>query len=198
MSYIRVVRQRSLVLISDASVQQCRAGATRTRGKTMSHAAFRIGSTVAWGLGAWLAAVSAGAQVPADAPDSRGIDEIIITAQKRAENIQDVPAAVTVINGAQIDNSGALNVEGLLSLVPTLNFRESVSTIDSSLFLRGVGTINFSIAAEPSVAFVLDGVVQARAGEAFGDLYDIERIEVLRGPQGTLFGKNSSAGAVNV
>jgi iron complex outermembrane recepter protein len=127
-----------------------------------------------------------------------GLEEIIVTAQKRTENIQDVPAAVTVLSGTQIENSGAQNVEGLLALVPTLNFRESVSTIDSSIFLRGVGTINFSIAAEPSVAFVLDGVVQARAGEAFGDLYDVERIEVLRGPQGTLFGKNASAGAINV
>ncbi|MGH8176769.1 MAG: TonB-dependent receptor [Steroidobacter sp.] len=150
-------------------------------------------------LGALVAAAGALAQdAEPQSAAALGLEEIIVTAQKRTENIQDVPAAVTVLSGSQIENSGALNVEGLLSLVPTLNFRESVSTIDSSIFLRGVGTINFSIAAEPSVAFVLDGVVQARAGEAFGDLYDIERIEVLRGPQGTLFGKNASGGVVNV
>ena len=70
--------------------------------------------------------------------------------------------------------------------------------INQSIFLRGVGTSTFSIAGEPSVSTVLDGVVLSRAGEAFTDLVDIERIEVLRGPQGTLFGKNSSAGVVNI
>lgn len=155
-----------------------------------------IGTSAAFA--ALVASTAAIAQNTESQPAAGALEEIIVTAQKRTENIQDVPAAVTVLTGRQIENSGALNVEGLLALVPTLNFRESVSTIDSSIFLRGVGTINFSIAAEPSVAFVLDGVVQARAGEAFGDLYDIERIEVLRGPQGTLFGKNASAGAVNV
>jgi iron complex outermembrane recepter protein len=134
---------------------------------------------------------------PAGATDD-GAPEIVVTAQKREERLQDVPAAVTVVSGDQLDAQGIGSVESLLQLVPTLNFRESATGLDSSLFLRGVGTINFSIAAEPSVAFVLDGVIQARAGEAFGDLYDIERIEVLRGPQGTLFGKNASAGVVNV
>jgi iron complex outermembrane receptor protein len=148
-------------------------------------------------LAAALLALSAGAT--AQAPGSPEVlDEILVTAQKRTENIQDVPAAVTVISGSQIETSGAVNIEGVMALVPTLNFRESVSTLDSALFLRGIGSVNFSLAAEPSVAVVVDGVIQARAGEAFGDLYDIERIEVLRGPQGTLFGKNASAGVVSM
>jgi iron complex outermembrane recepter protein len=124
--------------------------------------------------------------------------DIIVTAQKRAQNLQDVPAAVSVLSASQIEASGSNNIEALQSLVPTLTFRKGGTTLNSSLFLRGVGTINFSIAAEPSVAAVVDGVVLARSGEAFGDLYDIERIEVLRGPQGTLFGKNASAGVVNI
>ena len=78
------------------------------------------------------------------------------------------------------------------------NFRKAGTTLNQALFLRGVGTINFSIAAEPSVAAVLDGVVLSRAGEGFTDLFDVERIEVLRGPQGTLFGKNASAGVINI
>lgn len=132
------------------------------------------------------------------APAATDTEVVIVTAQKREENLQKVPAAVSVISAAALANANAVNIEGITSLIPTLTFNKGGTTLNSSLFLRGVGTINFSIAAEPSVAFVLDGVVMARAGEAFGDLYDLQRIEVLRGPQGTLFGKNASAGVVNV
>ncbi|GGE11881.1 TonB-dependent receptor [Polymorphobacter glacialis] len=124
--------------------------------------------------------------------------EIIVTAQKRSERLQDVPVAVSVVSGDRLAAQGAVNLEGAQYLVPSLNFRKSGTTINQSLYLRGVGTATFSIAGEPSVSTVLDGVVLSRAGEAFSDLVDIERIEVLRGPQGTLFGKNSSAGVVNI
>lgn len=124
--------------------------------------------------------------------------EIIVTAQKRSERLQDVPLAVSVVSGDTLARQGSLNLEGAQYLVPSLNIRKSGTTINQSLYLRGVGTATFSIAGEPSVSTVLDGVVLSRAGEAFSDLVDIERIEVLRGPQGTLFGKNSSAGVVNI
>ncbi len=126
------------------------------------------------------------------------LEEITVTAQKREQNLQDVPIAVSVISGEAIDATGGFTIESLRQLVPSLNIRKTNTQLNQSLFLRGVGTINFAIAAQPSVGFVLDGVVLSSAGEAFGDLYDVERIEVLRGPQGTLFGKNSSAGVVNV
>jgi iron complex outermembrane recepter protein len=132
------------------------------------------------------------------APANPDTEVVIVTAQKREENLQKVPAAVSVLSAAAIANANAVNIEGITTLIPSLTFNKGGTTLNSSLFLRGVGTINFSIAAEPSVAFVLDGVVMARAGEAFGDLYDLQRMEVLRGPQGTLFGKNASAGVVNV
>jgi iron complex outermembrane receptor protein len=135
------------------------------------------------------------APAPADASAD---SEIIVTATKRAQNLQDVAAAITVVGGDAIDARGEGTVEALRELVPSLNLKASQTGLDSSIFLRGVGTINFSIAAEPSVAFVIDGVVQARAGEAFSELYDVERVEVLRGPQGTLFGKNASAGVINI
>ena len=123
---------------------------------------------------------------------------IIITAQKRSERLQDVPVAVSVISGEQIAASGAVSLENAQYLVPTLNFRKSGTAINQSLFLRGVGTSTFSIAGEPSISTVVDGVVYSRAGEAFTDLIDIDRIEVLRGPQGTLFGKNASAGVISI
>ncbi len=131
----------------------------------------------------------------ADADESL---EIVVTAQKRSERLQDVPLAVSVVSGDALARQGAVSLEGAQYLVPALNFRKSGTTINQSLYLRGVGTATFSIAGEPSVSTVLDGVVLSRAGEAFSDLVDIERIEVLRGPQGTLFGKNSSAGVVNI
>lgn len=126
------------------------------------------------------------------------LGEIVVTAQKREQRLQDVPLAVSVIDGDLVDSVGGFNAESLKQLVPSLNIRKTNTQLNQALFLRGVGTINFAIAAQPSVAFVLDGVVLSSAGEAFGDLYDVERVEVLRGPQGTLFGKNASAGVVNV
>jgi iron complex outermembrane receptor protein len=151
-------------------------------------------------LGASTLALStpAVAQDTATAADDGPVAEILVTAQKREERLQEVPVAVSVLTGSAIEAQGGLNIENAQYLVPSLNFRKSGTSLNQALFLRGVGTINFSIAAEPSVAVVLDGVVLQRAGEGFGDLVDIERIEVLRGPQGTLFGKNASAGVVNI
>ncbi len=124
--------------------------------------------------------------------------DIVVTAQKRSERLQDVPLAVSVVTGDALAAQGKVSLEGAQYLVPTLNFLKSGTTLNQSLFLRGVGTATFSIAGEPSVSTVLDGVVFSRSGEAFSDLVDIERLEVLRGPQGTLFGKNASAGVINI
>ena len=147
-------------------------------------------------------ALAIGIASPAFAQDAADEDtanaEIIVTAQKRAESIQDVPVAVSVISGDALERQGGVNIENAQYLVPSLNFRKSGSALNQSLYLRGVGTTTFSIGGEPSVGTVLDGVVLARSGEAFSDLVDIERIEVLRGPQGTLFGKNASAGVINI
>lgn len=137
-------------------------------------------------------------QAPAESEDTRALDAIVVTAQKREQSLQDVPVALTYVDGTQVETVGGFNAEALKLLVPSLNIRKTNTSLNQALFLRGVGTINFAIAAQPSVAFVLDGVVYSSAGEAFGDLYDVERVEVLRGPQGTLFGKNASAGVVNV
>lgn len=126
------------------------------------------------------------------------LEEVIVTAQKREENVQDVPIAVTVLNEELIESAYSNNMESLQQLVPSVSFRKGNTTRNSAITVRGIGTISFSIAAEPSVSTVVDGVVLGRSGQAFSDLYDIERLEVLRGPQGTLFGKNASAGVVNI
>lgn len=134
----------------------------------------------------------------AAAEEAAAPGEIVVTAQKRSENLQDVPLAVSVLSGERISDQGGINLETAQTLIPTLNIQKSGTTLNQSLYMRGVGTATFSIAAEPSVSTVVDGVVYARAGEAFSDLVDIERIEILRGPQGTLFGKNASAGAISI
>ena len=136
---------------------------------------------------------------PAQAPDDdKSFEQIVVTSQKRVQSISDVPVAVSVLRGDQIESAFANNVENLQALVPSVSFRKGTTTRNSALTVRGIGTISFSIAAEPSVATVVDGVVLGRSGQAFADLYDVDRIEVLRGPQGTLFGKNASAGVVNI
>ena len=125
-------------------------------------------------------------------------DQIIVTAQKREQNLQDVPIAISAASGEQLRNAGVTSVAALSELIPSVTFTQSTGDINSSVNIRGVGTSVFSSAVEPSVSFVVDGVVLARQGQAFQDLIDIERVEVLRGPQSTLFGKNASAGVVNV
>ncbi|MFT6048148.1 MAG: iron complex outermembrane receptor protein [Arenicella sp.] len=126
------------------------------------------------------------------------LEEIIVTAQKREQSVQEVPIAVSVLDADKIESAHAVGLEGLQALIPSVSFRKGNTNRNSAVVIRGIGTISFSTAAEPSVSTVVDGVVLGRSGQAFTDLYDLERLEVLRGPQGTLFGKNASAGVVNL
>lgn len=127
-----------------------------------------------------------------------GIERIYITSQKRQEALRRVPLAVSVLSKGKIDDSFVNNIENVQSIIPSLTLRKGNTARNSSIFLRGVGTLSFSVAAEPSVSTIVDGVVMARSGQIFSDLYDIDRMEVLRGSQGTLFGKNASSGVVHV
>ncbi|WP_157096760.1 TonB-dependent receptor [Tsuneonella dongtanensis] len=147
---------------------------------------------------ALVAANPALAQDASDATDEGGIEEIIVTANKVAENVQDVPIAITALTSDRLETAGTTSLEGITQLVPSVTFRKGTTSANSAIVMRGVGTITFSIAAEPSVSTVVDGIVLSRSGQAFMDLVDAERLEVLRGPQGTLFGKNASAGLVNI
>jgi len=123
---------------------------------------------------------------------------INVTVQKRVEKLVDVPVATTVLEKDHVLATFANNLEELQAYFPSMSYRKGNTTRNSALSIRGIGTISFSIAAEPSVSTLVDGVVLGRSGQAFADLYDVERIEVLRGPQGTLFGKNASAGVIHI
>ncbi len=138
------------------------------------------------------------AQTATTPADDQAPGEIVVTAQKRSESLQSVPLAVSVLSGDDLADASRPSIESAAQMVPSLNFLKSGTTLNQTIFLRGVGTATFSIAGEPSVSTVVDGVVYARSGEAFSDMVDVSQIEVLRGPQGTLFGKNSSAGVVNI
>lgn len=126
------------------------------------------------------------------------LEGVVVTAQKRVERLQDVPLAVTAVTASQLDTLGINNPTELRYVAPSLNFQSSVNTRGEGFAIRGVGTAIFSDTVEQSVGVVIDGVPLARPGQAVADLIDIERVEVLRGPQGMLFGKNASAGVISI
>jgi iron complex outermembrane receptor protein len=134
----------------------------------------------------------------ADETGYTGVDEIVVTAQKRVQGLADVPISISVVSGEQLERSGVSRVEDLYAIAPSLSFSPAQSSSGAGLRIRGVGSAAFGSATEPSVSTIVDGMVTGPGGSALVDLFDVERIEVLRGPQGTLFGKNSSAGAVNI
>lgn len=147
-----------------------------------------------------LTALAAGAQQAAKPAEkeTEQLEQVTVTATKRAEPLQSVPVAITVMSGDKLEQLNLNNMSTITSQVPTLNFRANASNKDTALFIRGVGTISTSPGVEPTVSTVVDGVVFPRPGMSTLDLMDVERIEVLRGPQGTLFGKNASAGVINI
>lgn len=124
--------------------------------------------------------------------------EIIVTAQKREQSLQKVPVSVSVIGASTLSANRVAGIEQLAQISPSVNFTNSANTRGQGVSVRGIGTLNFSDGVEPSVSTVIDGVVIGRSAASFFDFSDISRVEVLRGPQGTLFGKNASAGAINL
>ena len=145
-----------------------------------------------------LAPAVAADTAPAVHDDSPTLKAVTVTATRREASLQQVPVAVSVVDGEQLERENRNSVASIVQQVPSLNFRTGASNKDTSLFIRGVGTISTSPGVEPTVATVIDGVVLGRPGQSTLDLLDIERLEVLRGPQGTLFGKNASAGVLNI
>ena len=135
------------------------------------------------------------------AQESEGnlIEEIIVTATKRNESLQEVPIAITAISADALEKAGVKDLRDLSTVAASFNLNSSqTESQGSTLRIRGVGTTGNNIGLESAVGVFLDGVYLSRPGVALGDLLDVEQIEVLRGPQGTLFGRNTSAGALNI
>jgi iron complex outermembrane receptor protein len=151
------------------------------------------------GAGSLAACLNPPARAFAEAasPDVQ-LEEVVVTAEKRTENLQNVPIAVTVIAGDAMTKANTSGFFDIAKFAPSLTMTAGDQPANSSIVIRGIGTFAFSIAAEPSVLVVIDDVAAGYQAQAFTDLVDIERIEVLNGPQSTLFGKSASAGVVNV
>jgi iron complex outermembrane receptor protein len=130
--------------------------------------------------------------------DNGLLPTVIVTAQKREQNLQDVPITVTAIGSQQLQDAGVRDLKDLTLLTPGLVVTSTSSEVSTTARIRGIGTVGDNIGLESSVGVVIDGVYRPRNGVGFGDLGELERIEVLKGPQGTLFGKNTSAGVINV
>lgn len=125
-------------------------------------------------------------------------EEIVVTVQRREQSIMDVPVAVTTMSGAQITEAGIKDVFDLQTNVPGLIVGQSQSATTSNFAIRGIGSTSNNFGVESSVGLYVDGVYRSRQSSMINDLVDIDSVNVLRGPQGTLFGKNTAAGAISV
>ncbi len=150
--------------------------------------------------GTLLASVSASFLAPqAQAQDQLVIEEIIVTSQRRSQSVQEVPIAITVIADTMLRNSGIDDIKELTQLAPSLQASSTNSETQGTVIrIRGVGTQGNNPAFESAVGVFIDGVYRSRPGAALAELLDVERVEIMRGPQGTLFGRNTSAGAISI
>jgi iron complex outermembrane recepter protein len=134
----------------------------------------------------------------ADTSTQPGLSEIIVTAQKREQNLQDVPIAVIAVSAQQLRDAGVTDIKNLQVLTPGLTVTSTTSENVTTARIRGIGTVGDNPGLESSVGVVIDGVYRPRNGVGFGDLGELDRIEILEGPQGELFGKNNDAGVINI
>ncbi|WP_271298752.1 TonB-dependent receptor [Sphingomonas sp. CV7422] len=132
------------------------------------------------------------------APVAENTSDIIVTATRRSQRLSDVPIAVSAYGTTALQNSGATDIRQTAQLAPSLMVASSGSEANATARLRGIGTVGDNPGLESSVAMFIDGVYRNRTGNGLNDIGEIERIEVLRGPQGTLSGRNSSAGAISI
>ncbi len=124
------------------------------------------------------------------------LEEVIVTAQKREQSLQEVPVAVTALSAKDISNAEIRDIRSLQLLSPSINVTQAAAAYQTTISIRGIGTSGFNPGLEPSVGVFVDGVYRSRTGSSIGDFLDLERVEILRGPQSTLYGKNSSAGVI--
>ena len=133
----------------------------------------------------------------AETDNAEAIQDIVVTAQRRSERVQDIPVAISAFGGEAIERAGIVSLENIAPRVPSFYFG-SFGAARPQLYIRGIGTRSFDPGSESSVGVFADDVYLGRSSGSFGAIKDIDRIEVLRGPQGTLYGRNTIGGAINV
>ena len=148
-------------------------------------------------LGCTALMVFAAPALAQETPDA-GRDVVIVTANKRAENLQEVPVAVTAIGGQALQDLGVTDVLDLNALAPSLQIKTDDNAANPKVFIRGIGLNDFNPNTASAVAIYTDGVYIGSPLAQMGQFFDLERVEVLRGPQGTLYGRNTTGGAINV
>ncbi len=141
--------------------------------------------------------VPAYAQNGGDEETGRMLEEVIVTAQKREQSLQEVPITVSAFSGEFVTENGIQDIRGIADLTPNLSIKSRGET-ETSVFIRGIGSQAPGIGADPAVGIFIDGMVASRGTNATAAFFDVERIEVVKGPQGTLFGRNASAGAISI
>ena len=134
---------------------------------------------------------------PADVAQDGRVQDIVVTARKREERLQDVPIAISALSGDSLLQRGPVDIRAVANLSPGVFYRAADRRVPS-LYIRGIGTRSFTDEADPSIGTFIDGVYIARFSSSLQDLFDVERVEVLKGPQGTLFGRNTIGGALNI
>lgn len=161
----------------------------------MKHRLLTATSITAAALAAAMPAMAQTAQ--AEDQPAVGLEEIVVTAQHRTESSQRAAVALNVISTQQLENAGVATSSALNTAVPSLYIARG-GGVTASYFIRGVGNFTNNGYTDPAIAFNVDGVYYGRPGSTIGAFYDLERIEVLKGPQGTLYGRNATGGAINV
>lgn len=167
----------------------------RLRGYLLAAAATIVIATPSYGQG--LRGVGT-TEKPTDASDNSNTADIVVTATRRSERLSSVPIAVSAYGTAALQNSGATDIRQMTQIAPSLLVSSTGSEANATARVRGIGTVGDNPGLESSVAVFIDGVYRSRTGSGLNDLGEVSRIEVLRGPQGTLSGRNSSAGAISI
>jgi len=130
--------------------------------------------------------------------ESAKLETVLVTANKRVEKLESVPMAISVLTEAEIQRTNIREIEDVVALTPSLTMASGTTAANNALFMRGIGTVSIGIGVESDVSVIIDDIPIAVQFQAFRDLADVARIEVLKGPQSTLFGKSAVAGAINV
>ena len=128
---------------------------------------------------------------------ARTLEEVIITAQKREQTLQEVPVTVSAFSGDFVEENGVKDIRDIAGLTPNMSIKTRSET-ETTVFLRGIGSLAPGIGADPAVGIFIDGMTASRGTNATAAFFDVERVEVVKGPQGTLFGRNASAGAIAI